>query len=156
MSTYKLETPRPRPPPLPIRSTNFNPKSASSPRLSGTHNSPSTLLYDLPPTFTPSPTRAKSSPGFVSPTSPTFRSRSRGPGRVTSPTPTVGNRNSIAAANNVRSEDLEQFAEHCRAWYYDQNDHSGRIMTQTFSYPTPISACTILPTAGIYTLCIPR
>ncbi|OCH92330.1 hypothetical protein OBBRIDRAFT_727001 [Obba rivulosa] len=43
---------------------------------------------------------------------------------------------SLTPSQPARS-DLEQFAELCRAWYFDQNDNSGRLMTQTLATLPP-------------------
>ncbi|KAF5370731.1 hypothetical protein D9758_001932 [Tetrapyrgos nigripes] len=74
-------------------------------------SSESTLLYDLPST----------SPPTSPPTSPrTPRSRRR------SLTP-----------SGIAANDLERFAEYCRAWYFNQDEDSGRLMTQTMAALPP-------------------
>ncbi|KAI0082057.1 hypothetical protein K474DRAFT_1671574 [Panus rudis PR-1116 ss-1] len=128
-SAYRLEAPRPRPPPLPLRTQNLNAKSSPS-RISASYGSPPPLLYDLPPAITSSPTR---SPGVSSPTSPTSRSRSRADMRMTPPLSKRAPTPSRGAPRN----DLEEFAERCRAWYYDQDDNAGRLMTQTLATLPP-------------------
>ncbi|KAI0374094.1 hypothetical protein BV20DRAFT_936483 [Pilatotrama ljubarskyi] len=49
--------------------------------------------------------------------------------------PSKANR-SVTPSRPMRSE-LEQFAEHCRAWYYQQDDDAGRQMTQTLATLPP-------------------
>lgn len=114
--SYRLEAPRPRPPPPPLRFQN-SPNASST--LNSDHN-PQTLLYDLPSATSISPPLSSSQPKgrVVSPTSPTFQSRSsRGPrsGRPTPP-PSAGRNRSVTPLEVAPSE-LEEFAEHCRAWY---------------------------------------
>ncbi|KAI0775665.1 hypothetical protein BD413DRAFT_470885 [Trametes elegans] len=43
---------------------------------------------------------------------------------------------SVTPSRPMRS-DLEQFAERCRAWYYQQDDDAGRLMTQTLATLPP-------------------
>ncbi|KAI0675249.1 hypothetical protein C8Q78DRAFT_1075550 [Trametes maxima] len=43
---------------------------------------------------------------------------------------------SVTPSRPMRSE-LEEFAEHCRAWYYQQDDDAGRRMTQTLATLPP-------------------
>ncbi|KAI0823751.1 hypothetical protein BC628DRAFT_1420755 [Trametes gibbosa] len=43
---------------------------------------------------------------------------------------------SITPSRPMRSE-LEEFAERCRAWYYQQDDDAGRLMTQTLATLPP-------------------
>lgn len=52
------------------------------------------------------------------------------------PPPSGGSR-APTPARAARGADLEHFAEHCRAWYYDQNDNAGRLMTQTLATLPP-------------------
>ncbi|KAH8071912.1 hypothetical protein BXZ70DRAFT_902975 [Cristinia sonorae] len=133
-ASYRLEAPRPRPPPLPIRT---NPHITSkrspspSPGLARKRDSSQTLLYDLPSAISPSPTRGFS--GMTSPTSPTGRRASRGGMRMTPPP--VGSR--APTPSRPARNDLEEFAQYCRAWYYDQDDNSGRLMTQTLATLPP-------------------
>jgi len=108
-SSYRLEAPRPRPPPPPLqfKDTPLN----SSPTFGGDRNS-QTFLYDLP-----SPTTPQSNGRVVSPTSPTYQARSRG-NRSGRPTPPPsGGRNRSVTPMEVAPSELEEFAEHCRAWY---------------------------------------
>lgn len=113
-TSFRLEAPRPRPPPLPLRTSNLIGTRSPPPRIIGTQDSPTTLLYDLPPTA-PSPTRANSSLGYVSPTSPTGRSRSRASrgGMRMTPPPSGGR---APTPSRVGNSDLEEFAVLCRAW----------------------------------------
>ncbi|KAJ7091193.1 hypothetical protein C8R44DRAFT_414820 [Mycena epipterygia] len=135
-SSYRLETPRARPPPLLVDKSSYN---SSSSILGGQPNS-EPLLYDLPAAHSMSPpasprSRATSprSPRskLASPTSPTFgRSRTPINGR---PTPSPSGRNRSATPLGVAPSELDQFAEYCRAWYFNQDDNSGRLMTQTLA-----------------------
>ncbi|KAJ6587111.1 hypothetical protein DFH09DRAFT_246142 [Mycena vulgaris] len=132
--SYRLETPRARPPPLQVDKSSYN-----SSILASQHNS-EPLLYNLPSAHSMSPpasprSRAHSprSPRsrLTSPTSPTFgRSRTPINGR---PTPSPSGRNRSATPLGVAASDLDQFAEYCRAWYFTQDDNSGRLMTQTLA-----------------------
>lgn len=117
------------------------------------------MLYTLPtarsmsPPTTPGGTSPRSPPRsrLTSPTSPTFGGRSRTPvnGR---PIPSPSGRNRSATPLGVAASELDQFAEYCRAWcaprcccrkvrthrvalhrYFDQDDNSGRLMTQTLA-----------------------
>ncbi|KAI0930484.1 hypothetical protein AcW1_009154 [Taiwanofungus camphoratus] len=129
-SSYRLETPRPRPPPLPIRTLNLK-----SPSPAGNQEATQTLLYDVPYNVSASPTRAVSPSRITSPTSPSFSARSRARGRGITPPPATHTR-SITPSRPIRS-DLEDFAEHCQAWYYEQNDNAGRLMTHTLATLPP-------------------
>lgn len=53
------------------------------------------------------------------------------------PTPPPSARNRSATPSRVGTNDLEQFAEHCRSWYYMQDDNAGRLMTQTLATLPP-------------------
>lgn len=101
------------------------------------HLDSQTLLYDLPSTASMSPPTSPRSVGrMISPTSPSFPGRSTGP-RNGRPTPPPGSRNRSQTPSGVPSSELEQFAEYCRAWYYCQDDNSGRLMTQTLATLPP-------------------
>lgn len=131
-SVYRLETPRARPPPPPLRSL----KASSAPSSSGNSQA---LLYDLPSSVTSPPNSPKAKSDFTSPTSPTFsagRSRGRRGGRP-GPTPPPSARNRSSTPLGVSRSDLEQFAEYCRAWYFDQDEASGRQMTQILTNLKP-------------------
>ncbi|KAI0744056.1 hypothetical protein C8Q80DRAFT_1122359 [Daedaleopsis nitida] len=52
------------------------------------------------------------------------------------PPPSGKHSRSNTPSQPMRSE-LEQFAEHCRAWYYHQDDGAGRAMTQTLATLPP-------------------
>ncbi|KAI6032850.1 hypothetical protein F5J12DRAFT_796834 [Pisolithus orientalis] len=131
-SVYRLETPRARPPPPPLRLL----KASSVPSSNGNSQ---TLLYDLPSSVTSPPNSPKAKSDFTSPTSPTFsagRSRGRRSGRP-GPTPPPSARNRSSTPLGVSRSDLEQFAEYCRAWYFDQDEASGRQMTQVLTNLKP-------------------
>lgn len=51
------------------------------------------------------------------------------------PPPSAGSR--APTPSRAVREDLEEFAEHCRAWYYDQDDKAGRLMAQTLATLPP-------------------
>ncbi|KAI6045972.1 hypothetical protein EDC04DRAFT_2631286 [Pisolithus marmoratus] len=131
-SAYRLETPRARPPPPPLRSL----KASSVPSSSGNSQ---TLLYDLPSSVTSPPNSPKAKSDFTSPTSPTFsagRSRGRRSGHP-GPAPSPSARNRSSTPLGVSRSDLEQFADYCRAWYFDQDEASGRQMTQILTNLNP-------------------
>ncbi|PPQ68421.1 hypothetical protein CVT24_004842 [Panaeolus cyanescens] len=131
--SYRLQTPRPRQPPSPL---NFD-NSFKSSSLVHVHQDSQTLLYDLPSATTISPPTSPRSPNrVVSPSSPSFPGRSRGI-RSGRPTPPPSSRNRSTTPSGVASSELEQFAEHCRAWYYCQDDNAGRLMTQTLATLPP-------------------
>ncbi|KAK7472728.1 hypothetical protein VKT23_000838 [Stygiomarasmius scandens] len=79
----------------------------------------STLLYDLP-----SPTSPKSPP-----TSPR---RSR-PSHNTPPSA----RKRSVTPSGASPSDLERFSTACRAWYFNQDEDAGRLMTQTMAALPP-------------------
>ncbi|KAJ7072134.1 hypothetical protein C8F01DRAFT_1297313 [Mycena amicta] len=120
----------------------FNaPRARPPPLQPSSYASSEPLLYTLPlahSTSPPtSPTSRPTSPRsrLTSPTSPTFaRSRTPVNGRPT-PSPTARNRS--ATPLGVSSSELDQFAEYCRAWYFNQDDSSGRLMTQTLANLPP-------------------
>ncbi|KAJ7268734.1 hypothetical protein B0H12DRAFT_1009839 [Mycena haematopus] len=133
--SYPLQASRVRPPPLQVDNrASFNPSILGS----SSHNNSEPLLYNLPTARSVSP---PTSPGagspksprsrLTSPTSPTFgRSRTPVNGRRM---PSPGGRNRSATPLGVAASELDQFAEYCRAWYFDQDDNSGRLMTQTLA-----------------------
>ncbi|KAI0093024.1 hypothetical protein BDY19DRAFT_921611 [Irpex rosettiformis] len=121
ISSYRLETPRPKPPPIPIRSSNTLSSSSQH------RDTSAPLLYDLPSATPASPRSPCFSPP---PTSPTGRSQSR-MSRSKGMTPPPHNRTLTAAQPQER--DLENFASVCKSWYFDQDDKAGRIMTQTLA-----------------------
>ncbi|KAG1771743.1 hypothetical protein EDD22DRAFT_768861 [Suillus occidentalis] len=135
--SYQFNTPRPRPPPPPLRF----PKSQQNSSLTNTHSNSQTLLYDLPHSnsVVSPPGSPAAKPGVIPPSSPSFGgrpsiSRRNGhPGPV--PPPTSRNR-SITPLGVSRSE-LEKFAELCRAWYFNQDEASGRLVTQTLANLPP-------------------
>ncbi|KAI1794085.1 hypothetical protein LXA43DRAFT_884033 [Ganoderma leucocontextum] len=120
---YRLETPRPRPPPLPIR-TNKLPIRDS--QILGQKDAPNTLLYDLPSSTPTSPTRITSPTSPTSPYSPRSPSTRRASKMMSPKTP----------SRPMQSE-LEEFTEHCRSWYFQQDDDAGRRMTQTLATLPP-------------------
>ena len=111
-SSYRLQTPRPRQAPSPLTFDN----SYKAPSVISSHHDSQTLLYDLPSTTSMSPPTSPRSAGrILSPTSPSFPSRSRGT-RNGRPTPPPSGRNRSATPSGAAASDLESFAEHCRAW----------------------------------------
>ncbi|KDR75189.1 hypothetical protein GALMADRAFT_122854 [Galerina marginata CBS 339.88] len=131
--SYRLQASRPRQPPSPL---NFDNSFQSSSVVSSNHDS-QTLLYDLPSTVSMSPPTSPKSVGrMISPSSPSFPGRSKVP-RSGRPTPPPSSRNRSATPSGVASSELELFAEYCRAWYYCQDDNSGRLMTQTLATLPP-------------------
>jgi len=123
MSSYRLESPRPRSQLPPIRT-----RSSYAPSSLG---SPTTLLYDLPQsssarspppqstdTFLYSP--PSKTPPIESPTHSRQRPRQTPPPRTRSATPA-----------QVARQELDQFATCCRSWYFDQDERAGQLMTQT-------------------------
>lgn len=134
--SYRLETPRPRRPPAPLNfeSTTFRPTSTVS-----SHRDSQTLLYDLPSaTISPptSPTSLYTRPtSLYTPTSPSFNGRSQT--RSGRPTPPPNSRNRSQTPVGIAPNDLEKFAEQCRAWYYNQDEQAGSAMTQTLATLPP-------------------
>ncbi|KAH9935529.1 uncharacterized protein B0H18DRAFT_1082280 [Fomitopsis serialis] len=126
LPSYRMEAPRPRPPPLPLRTRNLK---SPQPENRDSYNP---LLYDASPTVPKSPSGTISPTRLRSPTSPTMRSRSRTGGR----TPPHSRPRSITPSQPGRNE-LGEFAEHCRAWYFEQDDDAGRLMTQTLATLPP-------------------
>ncbi|KAJ3490993.1 hypothetical protein NLI96_g1061 [Meripilus lineatus] len=111
MSTsYRLEAPRPRPAAATLAYTQLEHKVPSVPSLS--------------------------SLGYTSPTSPTARSRSRNSrlGVRMTPPPSAGR---APTPSRLGRSDIDEFAELCRAWYYQQDDNAGRLMTQTLATLPP-------------------
>ncbi|KAI0745828.1 hypothetical protein C8Q76DRAFT_705191 [Earliella scabrosa] len=131
--SYRLETPRPRPPPLPIRTNNLPIRNS---QILGQKDATETLLYDLPSSNPTSPTRAVSSSLPTSPTSP-YSPRSRSARMRMTPPPSGGKHSRSNTPSQPMRSELEEFAEHCRAWYYKQDDNAGRAMTQTLATLPP-------------------
>lgn len=128
--SYRLETPRSRPPPLPIRTHNLRSSSPSS------KNETTESLFDNGSSaYVVSTARAVSPSIITSPKSPTLNGRSRARSRGITPPPS-GHARSATPSHPVQGE-LEAFAEHCRAWYFEQNDHAGRAMTHTLATLPP-------------------
>ncbi|KAG6842126.1 hypothetical protein C0991_001619 [Blastosporella zonata] len=75
------------------------------------------------------PTSPQLKSHLISPTSPTFSVRTR----RGAPTPPPSGRNRSSTPSAVAPNELETFAVHCRAWYFNQDEESGRQMTQTMS-----------------------
>ncbi|KAF9010541.1 hypothetical protein BDQ17DRAFT_1397237 [Cyathus striatus] len=133
-SSYRLQAPKPRRPPSSLSFDNSSFRSSIV--LTGQQDS-QTLLYDLPSTTSMSPPTSPRSPSrLVSPTSPSFSGRSRGM-RNGRPTPPPSARNRSTTPLGVAPSELEKFAEYCRAWYFDQDDNAGRLMTQTLASLPP-------------------
>ncbi|CCM01141.1 uncharacterized protein FIBRA_03189 [Fibroporia radiculosa] len=128
--SYRLETPRPRPPPLPIRTSGLH-----SPLPLRQQESTHSIYNDISsnPPLSSGPT--KSSPAFRSPTSPSFSPRSGIHGRGLTP-PLSGHARSTTPLQPNHS-DIEAFAENCRAWYFEQSDNAGRLMTHTLATLPP-------------------
>ncbi|KAH9892530.1 hypothetical protein C8Q73DRAFT_698443 [Cubamyces lactineus] len=138
MSTlsYRLEAPRPRAPPVPIRTHDLSIRNS---QLRGSKDATETLLYDLPPSTPTSPTRVTSPSRMSTPTSPTSpRIRDMRGRKNTPPVPSRPSKHSrsVTPSRPMRSE-LEEFADRCRAWYYQQDDDAGRLMTQTLATLPP-------------------
>ena len=126
----------PRQQPLPLNfDSSFHPPSVIS------AHDPQTLLYDLP--FLPSTTSLslstspRSARQLVSPGSPSISGRSQRliNGRLTPP---LSRPNRSTTSLGVTPEELEQFSEYCRSWYYDRDYNSGRLMAQILA-PLPPS-----------------
>lgn len=133
-SSYHLQASRPRQPPAPL---NFDDSSFQPSSILSTHQDAQTLLYDLPSAASMSPpTSPKLNNRIISPTSPSFPGRSRAT-RNGRPTPPPSGRHRSSTPLGVAPSELEKFAEHCRAWYYRQDDDSGRLMTQTLATLPP-------------------
>lgn len=107
ISSYRLETPRPKPPPIPIRTSNILSSSATSEQ----RDTSAPLLYDLP---SATPTSPRSPRFGASPTSPSRRSQSR-MSRSKGMTPPPHNRAPTPAQPQER--DLENFAAVCKSWW---------------------------------------
>ncbi|KAL0956416.1 hypothetical protein HGRIS_002564 [Hohenbuehelia grisea] len=137
-SSYRLEAPRPRVPPAPLsfKESSYN-SSAST--FAGNQDS-QILLYDHPSASSmPSPPSSRRQSRLISPTSPTFpggRSRTPGSGR---PTPPPSARNRSATPHGFSQNEIEMFAGQCRAWYFNQDEDAGRLMTQTLTDLPPSS-----------------
>ncbi|KAF9529205.1 hypothetical protein CPB83DRAFT_812470 [Crepidotus variabilis] len=133
-SSYRLQAPRPRRAPSPL---DFN-NSGRPLSVLSTKDQEIDLLYDLPTHTSISPPTSPRSPPrrMVSPTSPTFSTRTRAT-RNGRPTPPPSGRNRSQTPLGVAPSELEQFAENCRAWYYCQDDNAGRKMTQTLATLPP-------------------
>jgi hypothetical protein len=110
--SYRLEAPRPRPPPI---STLSDDKSS--------------LLYDLPSatstTFATSSVSSKSR--FSATVSPSSSGRPRGNKRIKSPPPSASD-----TLSRALQSDLEIFADYCRSWYASQS--------LSLSYKLPLSS----------------
>ncbi|KAF9233326.1 hypothetical protein BU15DRAFT_90395 [Melanogaster broomeanus] len=133
-AAYRLETPRSRPPPPPLRPHNSSSKTNSVLINNGTTQ---TLLYDLPSsTSIASP---PNSPTYVKavPSSPSFPSGRSGGRRRGHPTHPPSARNRSTTPLGISRSDLEKFTEYCRSWYFDQDEASGRLMTQTLANVPP-------------------
>ncbi|PFH53834.1 hypothetical protein AMATHDRAFT_54369 [Amanita thiersii Skay4041] len=126
-TSYRLENARPRhiPAPLHLESSSYYSRNRQS--------DPQPLLYDLPSAATLSPpTSPRSKLGHESPTSSSFTGRSRTAQNVGSAA-SPSRRNRSLTPLGVAPNELEKFAENCRAWYFNQDDNAGRKMTQTLA-----------------------
>ncbi|KAI5123062.1 hypothetical protein M0805_000496 [Coniferiporia weirii] len=145
MASSSTVRPRPPPPPLRLQKTPHRPTSA---------HADGQLLYDLPSATSitsPPPDRGQLSPITLdSPVSPS-RISSRPQSRIrvhpanratrTLSPPSHSPHGRISPSPGNVDDELEQFALKCRAWYYDQDDDAGRLMTQTLtSLPPSIRA----------------
>ncbi|KAF9051180.1 hypothetical protein BDZ89DRAFT_1154082 [Hymenopellis radicata] len=121
-AAYRLETSRPRQRPDPLHFEQSSYKSISA--LSSHRPSSPPLLYDVPAPISVSPPTSPRSKGrLISPTS----------GRPTPPP----NRNRSLTPLGVVESDLEKFAGHCRAWYFNQDEDAGHQMTQALATLPP-------------------
>ncbi|KZT26669.1 hypothetical protein NEOLEDRAFT_1161968 [Neolentinus lepideus HHB14362 ss-1] len=133
-ASYRLQAPRSRPTPPPLR---FNTPSSKA-IIAGIDND-EPLLYDLPSAISPPPTGAtwtSNASNPTSPTSPNYTGRPRG-GRGRRMTPPPSHTRSTTPARGLARSDIEEFAEHCRRWYYNQDEEAGRSMTQTLATLPP-------------------
>ncbi|THV02420.1 hypothetical protein K435DRAFT_653385 [Dendrothele bispora CBS 962.96] len=89
-----------------------------------------TFLYDLPSASSISPPLSPTSPLVKSP--PTSPRRSRPPHH----TPPAGRKRSLTPSG-ISASDIERFSECCRAWYFNQDEDAGRLMTQTMAALPP-------------------
>jgi hypothetical protein len=125
--------PRPRQPPL---SLNFDSSFPPSPVISA--YDAHTLLYDLPVLPQTNSLSFPTSPRqMVSPGSASFSERSQGL-RNSGPTSPSSRRKGSITPLGVTKNELEQFAEYCRSWYYGRDDSSGRVMAQTLATLPPL------------------
>jgi len=137
-AAYRLQTPRPRPPPPPLR-----PHDSRTNSVLINNANTQTLLYDLPSSTSlasppNSPTTAKYGP--TSPSAASFtggRSRGRRVGHPGPAPPPTAARNRSTTPLGISRSDLEKFTEYCRLWYFDQDEASGRMMTQTLANVPP-------------------
>lgn len=130
-------------PPPPLR---FPPPSSrtSSPSLGPTSPTkiatyvPEPAFYDLTgtPTSPPTSPRGRIIPLASPSTSPSKRGTAAGLKKI-KPMPPPSRRTRSATPSGILDADLEKFAEHCRAWYYDQDEPSGALMTSTLSTVPP-------------------
>jgi hypothetical protein len=122
-------------PPLPLEfDSSFQPTSVVS------AHDPQTLLYDLPilpsTTSMTSPTSPRSARQIVSPESPSFSGRSQ---RLRNGRQTPPPSRPIGATTplGVTPDELEQFIEDCRSWYYGRDGNSGRNMARALATLPP-------------------
>jgi len=78
------------------------------------------------------PTSPRSKLDQDSPTTSSFTGRSR-TARNGRPIPSPSARNRSLTPLGVGPNELEKFAENCRAWYFNQDENAGRSMTQTLA-----------------------
>lgn len=127
VSSYPLERPRRQPPaPLHFEHSAYHTRTGLG--------SP-TLLYDLPSTTSMSPPNSPVTTSLLaSPPNSPGRSRPHRNGRP-SPSP-VRRERSVTPMGAVPS-DLERFSDHCRSWYFKQDEEAGRLMTQSLANLPP-------------------
>ena len=133
-SSFRLQTSRLRQPPLPL---NFD-SSFHTLSVISAHD-PHTLLYDLPilpSTSLISPPPSPRARRTNSPGSPSFSGSSREV-RNGAPTSPLNRRNGSTTPLEVIPDELEQFAEYCRSWYYGQDSNSRRLMNKTLATLPP-------------------
>lgn len=140
MSSPARVRPRPPPPPLRLSKTSYRPTSVQADNQ---------LLYDLPSassvTSPPLDREYINSEVLNSPTTPYTPSQPRSGLRghpanravraLSPPSRSPVGRLSPSPGND---DELERFAISCRAWYFDQDEEHGRIMTQTLTGLPPL------------------
>ncbi|KAF9518623.1 hypothetical protein BS47DRAFT_1482489 [Hydnum rufescens UP504] len=148
------------PPPIRLSSTHSNLQSGSSAANLSSTQSPTQLLYELPPSsplrspppksarlrsrsppYSPSPSDRRTSFGAALQTRPTKPSID-GQG-ILSDSPSTWSRAGLNQASlEPKQSDLDAFADLCNKWYYDQDALSGRLMSQTLTKISPAHRAT--------------
>ncbi|KIY74442.1 hypothetical protein CYLTODRAFT_416276 [Cylindrobasidium torrendii FP15055 ss-10] len=132
MSAYRLDAPRPRQRPDPLQIDH----SMSYKSASALNQQSPPLLYEVPSPFSTSPPGSPRS-HLTSPTSPTHKRRSiNRQARSGERTPPLGSGRN-RSVTPVGDGDLNLFAEQCRAWYFDQDEHAGQQMSHTLATLPP-------------------